>query len=119
MKYLKQILIIVVFSFAGELCHWYIPYPIPASIYGMVLLFAALACKVTKLENVQDAGSFLVSALPVLFVAPVVGLLDCWSQLQEILFPVLAIVVVTTGITFWASGAVTKWIGRKRRQDHA
>ena len=118
MKYLKQTLIIVFFSFAGELCHWYIPYPIPASIYGMVLLFAALACKVIKLENVQDAGSFLVSALPVLFVAPVVGLLDCWPLLQEILPALVVIVVVSTVLTFLVSGVVAKWLIQKKENAH-
>lgn len=118
MKYLKQVLIIVLFSFIGELCHRYIPYPIPASIYGMVLLFAALVCKVVKIEAVQGAGAFLVELLPLLFVAPVVGLVDCWPQVQEILLPLFVIVVVTTVFTFWVSGAVTKWICGKRSQSH-
>lgn len=118
MKYLKQILLIVVFSFAGELCHRYIPYPIPASIYGMVLLFAALACKVIRIEAVGETGNFLVDLLPVLFVAPVVGLVDCWPQLQAVLLPLFVIVVVTTIFTFWVSGAVTKLLCRKRGQNH-
>ena len=118
MKYLKQVLIIVLFSFIGELCHRYIPYPIPASIYGMVLLFAALACKVIKLENVQDAGGFLVSALPVLFVAPVVGLIDCWPLLQEILPALVVIVAVSTVLTFLVSGVVTKWLIQKKEKTH-
>lgn len=118
MKYLKQVLIIVLFSFIGELCHRYIPYPIPASIYGMVLLFAALACKVIKLENVQDAGEFLVSALPVLFVAPVVGLIDCWPLLQEILPALVVIVAVSTVLTFLVSGVVTKWLIQKKEKSH-
>lgn len=118
MKHLKQMLLITVFSFAGEVCHRYIPYPIPASIYGMVLLFAALACKVIKLEGVQDAGGFLVNVLPVLFVAPVVGLIDCWPLLQEILPALLVIVIVTTVVTFWVSGVVTKWLCRKKENGH-
>lgn len=119
MKYLKQILLIVFFSFAGELCHWYIPYPIPASIYGMVLLFVALASKAIKIEAVREMGNFLVDLLPLLFVAPVVGLVDCWSQVQGVIVPLLAIVVVTTGLTFWVAGAVTKLICSKRSKEHA
>lgn len=118
MKYLKQILLIVGFSFAGELCHRYIPYPIPASIYGMVLLFGALACKVIRIEAVGETGNFLVELLPVLFVAPVVGMVDCWPQLQAVLLPLFVIVVVTTVFTFWVSGAVTKLVSRRRGQKH-
>jgi len=43
MKYIRQFAIIMLFSFLGELCHLVIPIPIPASIYGMVLLFLSLA----------------------------------------------------------------------------
>ena len=42
MKYLIQFLIIIAFSFAGELLHYCLPLPIPASIYGIILLFLAL-----------------------------------------------------------------------------
>ena len=75
MQYLKQVALILVFSFLGEVCRALIPLPIPASIYGMVLLFAALSLKIVKSAQVRDAGGFLTSVLPVLFVAPAVNLM--------------------------------------------
>lgn len=39
MKYLIQFLIIIAFSFAGELLHYCLPLPIPASIYGIICCF--------------------------------------------------------------------------------
>ena len=42
MKYVKQLMIILLFSFIGDILNHLIPLPIPASIYGMVLLFIAL-----------------------------------------------------------------------------
>ena len=42
MKYLSQFLIILGFTFLGEALQRIIPLPIPASIYGLTLLFAAL-----------------------------------------------------------------------------
>ena len=41
MKYIKQFFIILLISFLGEALHALLPLPIPASIYGIVLLFAA------------------------------------------------------------------------------
>ena len=41
MKYLRQLLIILIFSFIGEVLHSLIPIQVPASIYGLVLLFIA------------------------------------------------------------------------------
>lgn len=112
MQYIKQIALIIVFSFLGEVCRALIPLPIPASIYGMVLLFAALSLKIVKSEQVRDAGSFLTSILPVLFVAPVVNLMDCWQQIQDAMIPLAVIVLATTVITFGAAGFVTKLMMR-------
>ena len=111
------------FSFLGELCRYLIPYPIPASIYGMVLMAAALGLKVLRPEDVRDVGSFLTSFLPVLFVAPLVNLMDCWSQLKENLIGILAIVLVSTVVVFGVSGIVTQMLvnakNRKGGSDHA
>lgn len=115
MRYLKQFCVIVVFAFLGELCHALIPYPIPASIYGMVLLFAALSLGSVKLEQVRQTSGFLVSCLPVLFVAPVVKLMDCWEQVRENLIPLTLIVFVTTVVTFGISGLVTQWLEDRKR----
>ena len=41
-KYLFQFARILAFCFLGEFCHAVLPLPIPASIYGLVLLLAAL-----------------------------------------------------------------------------
>ena len=117
MKYLKQICLIILFSCLGEMCRYLIPYPIPASIYGMVLMFAALSLKIIRVEHVKDAGSFLVSCLPVLFVAPAVSLMDCWDQLKDSIVPLIIIVLVTTIVTFGAAGLVTQWLVGRRKGD--
>ena len=95
MKYLKQFCIIMGFSFAGELLHSWIPWPIPASIYGMLLLLLALMLKVVRVEAVEETGEFLVSMLPVLFVAPTVKLLDYWKLIAPSLWQIAAIVVIS------------------------
>jgi len=38
-KYIKQFLIILLIAFAGELLNTLLPLPIPASIYGIFILF--------------------------------------------------------------------------------
>ena len=117
MKYLKQIALIILFSFLGEICRAVIPLPVPASIYGMVLMFAALSLKIVKLEQVSEAGHFLTSILPVLFVAPLVSLMDCWSVLRENIVPLAVITAVTTVTTFAAAGFVTRWIMGGKKND--
>ena len=115
LKFLKQFSLIIVFSFLGELCRYLIPYPIPASIYGMLLMFGALSLKIVKLDNIREGGYFLTSCLPVLFVAPVVNLMDCWDRIRDNWLAVSLIVVVSTLVTFGVSGMVTQWFMNRRK----
>lgn len=119
MKYLGQIGRIFALCVMAEVLHHLIPLPIPASIYGMVLLFACLQLKILRLADVKDAGSFLASLLPVLFVASTVSLVDHWDVLQPALLPLAAILVFPTVLTFLVSGRVTQWMLKKKEEkDH-
>ena len=118
MKYFRQILLIMLFTCLAELLHTWIPAPIPASIYGMVLLFIALSLKIITVESVADAGGFLVTFLPVLFVAPLVSLMDYWVTIKDALVPIFLIILVSTLLVFGLSGRVTQWlIDRKGEKE--
>ena len=120
MKYLHQALLIFLFTTLGELLHSLIPLPIPASIYGMILLFAALALKIVPVKAVADVGGFLTSLLPLLFVAPMVSLVDYWGLIKDDLWAILAIILLSTVLVFATSGWVTQWLlsRRKGETDH-
>ena len=117
MQYLSQLLIIILFSFLGEVCHQLIPVQIPASIYGMVLMFLALALKIVPVKAVKDAGSFLTGILPLLFVAPIVGLLDYWEVIRTAALPIALIVLVSTLVVFAVAGWVTQLLVRARKEE--
>ena len=119
MKYVKQVAIILLFSFLGEVCRFLIPINIPASIYGMGLLFGALSLKLVRLEDVRETGSFLTSLLPLLFVAPTVGLMEYWQQLKPVLVPFALISFVVNILVFAAAGLVTKLVIRKGGRENA
>ena len=118
MKYLPQFLIIMGFTLLGEALQRIIPLPIPASVYGLALLFLALCLKLVKVEQVKDTGFFLTSFLPVLFVAPIVSLLDCWDQIKPHLIPIVVILIGSTVLCFAVSGRVTQWYIRRKEKDH-
>lgn len=117
MKYLSQMMIILLLSFLGEVLHALIPFPIPASIYGMVLLFLALTLKIIRLEQVKDTGHFLVGIMGVMFVSPAVGLLDCWDIVRSSLIPVCIIILVSLVLTFFTAGKVTQLFLKKTEDE--
>lgn len=86
----------------------YIPLPIPAAIYGILLLFAALCLKLVKPDQVKPSGNFLLSILPLLFVAPAVSLLESWQAVADNAPAILVILALSTVVVFGISGAVTQ-----------
>ena len=120
MKYLTQFLRILAFTLAGELLQRLVPLPIPASVYGLVLLFGALNTGLVKLEQVKDAGGFLISILPILFVSPAVGILDNWETIRGALIPILALTLLSTVLTFGIAGRATQaMMGKEEKPNDA
>ena len=121
MKYLKQLLIILIFTFAGEILHYVVPLQIPASIYGLVLLFAALVLGFIKLPQVEETAKLLIEVMPLMFIPAGVALLESWGDLKPILIPVAAIMVVSTVLVMRVSGKVTQGImthaGKKQKEE--
>ncbi len=121
MKYVKQFFIILLISFAGELFKYLIPLPIPASIYGMVLLFIALMTGMIKLDDVKDVGRFLIEIMPLMFIPAGVGLIESWGTLKPVLLPVCVITVVTIVTVMVAAGKLSQWMIRREKKggsDH-
>ena len=104
MKLLYQFGVIMFVTFLGELLHSLIPLPIPASIYGLLLMLAGLMTKVIKLEQVKIAADFLIEIMPPMFIPAAVGLIVTWSDLKAILLPVLVITCITTVFVMVVTG---------------
>ncbi len=116
MKYIAQATIILAFTFAGEMLNRIIPLPIPASIYGMTLLLAALLIGWIKVPAIKETGKFLIEIMPLLFIAPAVGLLESWHTMQDFLAAFIAITLLSTIIVAAVSGRVTQFILKKRQK---
>lgn len=107
MKYLKQFMIIMVISLAGEILKYYIPLPIPGSIYGLLIMLFLLFSGILRTESVEGVASFLLEIMPVMFIPPAVGVISSWEEVQRMLIPLFVISLVTTLIVFFVSGKVT------------
>lgn len=96
MKFLRQFMIILLLSFLGEVLKMFIPLPIPASVYGLVLMLLCLVTGILKTSQVKEAAFFLIEIMPVMFIPAAAGLIDSWKVLQPLLLPILVITVVIT-----------------------
>ena len=63
MKYLTQFLRILAFTLAGELLQRLVPLPIPASVYGLVLLLVPAGSIAEELRTTALAVSLVTLAM--------------------------------------------------------
>ncbi|MCR5776247.1 MAG: CidA/LrgA family protein [Lachnospiraceae bacterium] len=112
MKYLKQFGIILAISFAGELLNKILPLPIPASIYGLVILFALLHFGILKVDHVKETSTFLIEIMPLMFIPAAVGLLESWGIIKYNVVPYIVMTVVSTIVVMAVSGIVTQLVSK-------
>lgn len=116
MKFVIQFLIVIAFSFVGELLHFLLPLPIPASIYGIVLLFAALETKVIKVKHIREVSGFLIAVMPVMFIPAAVGLMESWGAIGSRWVQYVVVMVVTTFVVMAIAGWATQCLIKKGKR---
>ena len=102
MKYLRQFMIILLFSFLGELLKYVLPFPVPA--------------RILPLAAVKDAGKFMIEIMPLMFIPAGAGLIDAWDALRPICVQIVMIMVVSTIVVMIVSGHVTQFVMRRGKR---
>ena len=112
MKYIKQFGIILTVSFAGEMLSRLIPVPVPASIYGLLLMLLVLRLGILSTSSVKETSTFLIEIMPLMFIPAAVGLLTLWGVIKPLLLPYLIIIIISTAAVMIVAGHVTQLIIR-------
>lgn len=110
MRFIRQFLIILLVSFFGEVLKAILPLPIPASIYGLVIMLALLVSKKVKLHQVESGSMFLIDIMPLMFIPASAGLIDVWPSLKPVLIPLLIMTLVSTILVMAVSAKVTEFV---------
>jgi holin-like protein len=116
MKYAYQMMIIGGISFAGELLNRLLPLPVPASVYGMLLLLLCLCMGWIKLPQIQETADFLLAAMPLVFVAPGVALMESYTEMKDSLLGIIVISLVSTVVVMVLCGIVAQALVRRKRK---
>ena len=118
MRYVLQLLLIIAFSFMGEILQHILPFHIPASIYGIALLYGALQLGWIKVKHIREVSTTLIMAMPVMFVPPAVGLMSTWNEVADNYIKYLIIIVTSTFIVMGTSALlVQSIIGKKDNKN--
>lgn len=109
---------IMAFCGLGELCYVILPFPVPASVYGLLLLLAALILGLVRLEQVRRAALFLTGIFPLLFVPAAAGVMDLKEELLAMLVPAVIAVIGVTILVMVVGGRVTQAIARRGEEKN-
>lgn len=117
MTYIRQFCIILLISLLGEIFNALLPFPIPAGIYGIVILFALLCLGIVRVEAVKDVSSFLIQIMQLMFIPAAAGLVDSFSLLRPFLGAYAVIIIVSTVAVMAVSGLVTQALLKKTNRE--
>lgn len=116
MKYLVQIGIIGAICTVAELLYVLLPFPIPASVYGLVLLFLLLMTGIVKLQQIEETADFLLLIMPVLFLEPSVKLMTALPILKGQAVRLFLLCIVSTCVTIMVTGVSAQALIRRKRR---
>ena len=117
MKIIYQIGIIFAVCWVSEILEALLPIDFPASVIGMVLLFALLSAGVLKVEHVREKSDFLLSNMAFFFVPAGVSIMNYFDVLKSILIQFVVIILVSTLLTFWVGSAVVTLVFRLQNRS--
>lgn len=113
MKLIREVLWIIFFTFVGEVLNVLLPLPVPAGVYGLVLMLLFLMIGIIRLEEVEQAGNFLLETMSIMFLPAAVGIMTVSKILLPVLFPYMVIILLSTFFVMTATGLSAEFILRK------
>lgn len=118
-KFIRQFAIILLISLIGEAMSFFIPLPVPAGIYGILLLLLLLTTGALKVDQIREVSFFLIRIMPVMFIPAAVGLMQSYHLLAPSLGAYAVIIAVSTIAVMVVSGRVTqRVILRKNKEEN-
>lgn len=121
MKRMKQFGWIAAVSCIGEILKYFLPFPIPGSIYGLILMMLCLMTGLIQLEQVKETGEFLIEIMPLMFIPAGVGLIASWREMDAFLLPFCFITIVSTLLVMAITGCTAEQLlryGEKGERKH-
>lgn len=97
----------------------FLPIDLPGNIVGMALLLILLATHVLRGRHVGMACDFLVDNMSIFFIPAGVGIMGCFSLLQESALQFAFVCVATTVIVFLATSWTVIGVSRLQRRRAA
>lgn len=85
-----------------------VPFTMPSSVIGLVLLFVALCLKIVKLEQVEKVGDALVDNIGLFFVPAGISVMNSFELLKANFVLDILLIFISTVLLLVGTGWVTQ-----------
>ena len=109
-EFFRAIGIIAGMLYLGEWIRFLIPLGVPASIWGLLLLFLAFSLKIIQPQWVVPVAVPLIRYMAVLFIPVSVGIINYFDLLLEQAMPLLLPTILSTCITIMVTGGLAEYL---------
>lgn len=94
--FLYQAFIFSVIMLVSNFISSKLPFPMPASVVGLILLFTLLSLKIVKLEQVETLGTSLTSLISFLFVPSGISVINSLGIMEKSGVQIVLVIVIAT-----------------------
>ena len=113
-QYLRAFALIYLCLIVGNMVSALLPFSVPGSIIGMLILFALLAMQLIPAHWAQPGCSLLIKNMTLLFVPIGVGIMNYYGQVSQQIIPILVSCFVSTLIIMIVVAYSSHYIHRER-----
>ncbi|WP_265694362.1 CidA/LrgA family protein [Providencia rustigianii] len=113
-QYLRAFAILYLCLIIGNLISKLLPFSIPGSIVGMLLLFVLLALQVIPAHWAKPGCSILLKNMTVLFVPIGVGIMNYYDLLSQQMIPIVVSCIASTVIVMIVVAVSSNYIHKER-----
>ncbi|MBX4261387.1 CidA/LrgA family protein [Clostridium estertheticum] len=117
MRYLRQLMIVLIPYVLGTVLQLTLKLPIPGSVIGLILLFLGLPIGIVKIEMIEELCEFLLSNMSFLFIPAGVGLMTAFGVLKGKWIPFMVIVIFSTCVVWIVTALVVKTLRKGRLHE--
>ena len=117
MSTLIQVGVLMLTMLIGTILKELIPIPVPATIYGMIILFILLKTKIVKISDIEPISSRLLAVLAFLFVPAGVGMINEFASLKGHIAVVIIAIFLSNFATLFVTGHVVQLIQKRGQKN--
>ncbi|WP_071396217.1 CidA/LrgA family protein [Bacillus tuaregi] len=113
MKFILQLFLIWFIYIASDFIVTLLGWPIPASVFGMVLLFVLLVSGIVKVQYIDKATTLLNKHLAFFFIPFAVGLMNYGGLVKTSGIQLLIMIIVSSAFGLLVTSGLTQYLARR------